>query len=102
MRRGGCAAPLRGRSNETGWRINCYTRTAQNFRGHGASVMGKLLQELRMVELRIGRLMVAALAMMSAAPAGAAAQELTAYATASVDQSNIQLVGASVRPAGLG
>lgn len=55
-----------------------------------------------MVKLRIGRLVMAALAVMVAVPAGAAAQELTAYATASVDQSNIQLVGASVRPAGLG
>lgn len=57
-----------------------------------------------MVEFRMVRAALAALAVMVAAPAGAAAQELTAYATASVDghDSNIQLVGASVRPEGLG
>lgn len=57
-----------------------------------------------MAELRIGRLVVAALAVISAAPVAAATQELTAYATASVDghDSNIVLVGASARPAGLG
>jgi hypothetical protein len=53
--------------------------------------------------MRMGRA-VAALAVMMAAPAAVSAQELTAYATASVDgdESNIQLVGASARPEGLG
>jgi hypothetical protein len=47
---------------------------------------------------------MAALAMGMAVPARAAGQDLTAYATASVDGSdaNIALVGASVRPPGLG
>lgn len=52
----------------------------------------------------VRRLIAPALVMMAALPGQAAAQELTAYATASLDgnQTNIQLIGASLRPAGLG
>ena len=58
-----------------------------------------------MARSRIGRLAgMAALAMGMAVPGRAAGQDLTAYATASVDgnDANIALVGASVRPQGLG
>ena len=52
----------------------------------------------------VRRLIAPALMMMAALPGRAAAQELTAYGTAMLDgnDTNIQLIGASVRPMGLG